>query len=123
MSKDVVDLDALAPAPVELKFADQTIEVPPPSILDLIKLGVLSDRMLEAESMTDEQITKAIDDIENHVKKCIPGLAEKPLSLAQLKELIKILSDMGKPPQLKDMEDKGITPDPKAEGTNQTIIG
>lgn len=108
---DVVDLDALLPEVRIIKYENEEIKVPPPKTGDLLKLGVLAQRMANVEDLKDEDLQKRVLDLTLHVYKMIPALNERPLNLPQLQILIQILSEMATPKDVAELAKKGITPD------------
>lgn len=113
---DVLDLDALIPPSVTIKFGGNEIEVKPPQVGDVLKLGYLGQKLQDAGSLPDAEIDKLVGDLTGQVNKCIPELAGKPLSTSQLLKLVQIISDMSVPPDAAELKKRGITTDsPKAQ--------
>jgi len=108
---DVIDLDALLPEARVIKYENEEIKIPPPKTGDLLKLGVLSQRMANVEDIKDDELQKRVLDLTLHVYKMIPALNERPLNLLQLQTLVQILSDMATPKDVAELSKKGITPD------------
>jgi hypothetical protein len=108
---DIVDLDALLPDERIVKYENDEIKIPPPKTGDLLKLGVLAQRMADVEDIKDDELQKRVLDLTMHVYKMIPALNERPLNLLQLQTLIQILSEMATPKDVTELTKKGITPD------------
>lgn len=105
------DLDALIPEKRTIKYENEDIAIPPPKTGDLLKLGVLAEKMKDLANFDDAELNTSVLNLTQHVYKMIPGLNERPLNLAQLQLLIEILSDMGTPNDLKELDKRGIKPD------------
>jgi hypothetical protein len=108
---NIVDLDALLPEVRIIKYENDEIKIPPPKTGDLLKLGVLAQKMANVEDIKDDELQQRLLDLMMHVYKMIPALNERPLNLLQLQTLIQILSEMATPKDVKELEKKGITPD------------
>lgn len=112
---ETIDLDALVPPSVTIKFSGETIEVKPPKTGDVLRLGTLGQQLGKADELTPDELEKAVQDVTNLIYTVVPELAQKPLNTAQLLALVKIISDMSIPPDSKELSDRGITVDsPKA---------
>lgn len=108
---EVLDLDALIPDSVTIKFGGEEIEVLPPKTADVLKLGFLGQKMQDLGDMPDDQVETVLANLTEHVRKCIPQLAGKELNTAQLLKLVEIISAMAVPPDAKELEARGITSD------------
>lgn len=118
---EILDLDALVPDSVMIKFGGEEIEVLPPKAVDVFKLGFLGQKMQDAGDMADGEMETTLANLTEHVRKCIPQLAGKELSTAQLLKLVEIISGMAVPPDTKELESRGITPDaPKKTGSDSS---
>lgn len=112
---EIIDLDALIPQSVVIKFGDQNIEVKPPSIGEVLKLGSLGQKLEKADTLPDGELEILLTDLVSHIEKCIPELAGKQLNTAQILKLVGIISQMSVPPDVQELDKKGITVgDPKA---------
>lgn len=113
---DIVDLDALVPQSVVIKFDGQEIEVKPPTLADILALGSLGQQMAKAGSLTPEQNEELTTDLTAYIKRIIPELKDKNLASYQLLKLVEIINGMSTPPEAKELEAKGISTDtdPKA---------
>lgn len=112
---DVIDLDALVPQPVTIKFDNQEIQLAPPKVGDVLRLGSLAQKIQDIDDVTDGQMETLVNDLTAQVQKCVPELAGKPLTSGQLLKLVEIISRMAIPPDVQALEAKGVTVgDPKA---------
>lgn len=113
---DVLDLDALQPPSTTVKFNGNTIEVKAPSLADILKLSSMGKKMSAADTMTDEEIGNSIAEVTDHIGKIIPELAGQEFNIRQLMGLIDLITKMSVPPDVKELDKRGITPDtdPKA---------
>lgn len=113
---DILDLDALVPPSVVIKFGEKEITVNPPSLADVLKLGSLGQKMQSVGEMAEADATKIVGELTDHVYKCIPELNGGALSTVQLLKLIEIITNMSVPPDAKELEARGISTDsPKAQ--------
>lgn len=112
---DVLDLDALVPPQVTIKFGGEEIQVNPPSTIDLLRLGHLGQKLQDAEKLNEEELASAVEGLVKQVQKCIPQLQDKSLNTIQLLKLVEILSAMAVPADAVELQKRGITTDsPKA---------
>lgn len=110
----VVDLDALVPPSVTIKFGGEDIEVKPPRTADVLKLGALGQKLQDVGKLSADEVDSLISELTAQIYACIPELNSKPLNTAQLLKLSQIISDMAVPPDVKELDAKGVTPgDPK----------
>jgi hypothetical protein len=113
---DILDLDALVPPSVVIKFGAKEIEVKPPSLADVLKLGSLGQKMQSVGEMPDGDVDVVVSELTSHIYKCIPELENGTLNTAQLLKLVEIITAMSVPPDAKELEARGITTDsPKAQ--------
>jgi hypothetical protein len=108
---EIIDLDVFTPEPATIKFQGQEILVNPPKVIDLVQLSYLIDKFVEGNDKTDAEIKVIIDKLTARLQMCIPELASKELSYAQIKILIAMLTDMVKPQSVRDLESQGVTRD------------
>lgn len=113
---DILDLDALMPKAVTIKFGGEEIAIAPPSTADILQLGYLGQKLQGSEALLQEgKLDTVLSELTDQVYKCIPQLNGKGLSTAQLFKLVEIISEMAIPPDVKDLNARGITVgDPKA---------
>lgn len=112
---DIIDLDALVPQDVVVKFGGEEISIQPPKTADVLKLGYLGQKLQEGSSLTDAELDKLILELTTKIKNCVPQLADKDLNTAQLLKLVDIISTMAMPPDTKELAKRGIsTTSPKA---------
>lgn len=112
---EIIDLDALVPRPVTIKFGDETVEIPPPKTSDILRLGSLGQKMGQTDKYSPDELDKLVTELTEQVYNCIPALKDKPLNTAQLIKLVAIISDMAMPPDAEALKARGITTDtPKA---------
>ena len=83
----IVDLDALAPRPVTVKFNDTEIQIHPPKVADFLRLGYLGQKLEGASDLTDEQLGSLITDMTALIGKMVPELSGEQLNSAQLLKL------------------------------------
>lgn len=108
---EVLDLDALIPEPVTIKFGGQEFQVAPPKTSDVLKLGYLGQKLQTIEDLPDDEVDEVIEALTLHVRKCIPELGDQPLNTAQLLKLVEIIGQMSVPPDAKELEARGIQVD------------
>lgn len=106
---DVIDIDALVPPSVTIKFDGQQVEVQPPKTVDTLRLAALGQKLKDADKLAETEIEKVITDITSTVYKCIPELTNKDFNTAQLLKLVEIIGNMSIPPDTKDLANEGIT--------------
>lgn len=112
---DIVDLDVLIPQEVIIRFGGEEITVPPPKTVQVLKIGLLGQKLQDADKLSNEELEKAISDLSDQVMECVPGLSGKDLNMAQLLKLVEIISNMAIPPDSKELDKRGIsTASPKA---------
>jgi hypothetical protein len=109
--EDVVDLDDLAPKSAIIKFGNQEIEVPPPKVGSLLRVGNLAGKVKEATEGSEEELDAAVDNLTKQIYKMIPALEGKPLSLMQLQKLVGMFNEMSIPEEFRALAEKGITAD------------
>ena len=115
MSNPIVDLDALMPQAVTIKFDGDTITVKPPKTSDVLRLGVYAEALGNIEDMSTEEITMAINRLNEQIGACIPELTGVNLNMAQMLKVVQIINDMAMPTDVKEMHEKGVSVDtPKA---------
>lgn len=108
---DVIDLDALVPPNITVKFGGEEIQITPPKVADILRLGFLGQKLATPDNIKDNELDKVIEDLTEHVYRCIPQLAGKPLNTPQLLRLVEIIGQMATPPDIKDLQAKGISKD------------
>lgn len=105
---DIVDLDALVPQAVKIKFGGSEIEVRPPKTGQVLKLSVLGQKLAEPSLLSTEQIQPIIDDLTTLILECVPELKDSVLTSTQLMKLMEIISEMSVPPDAKQLEKQGL---------------
>jgi hypothetical protein len=112
---DITDLDALVPPQATIKFGGKEVTVTPPKTADILKLGALGQKLQNIEGLDDATVDKLVDDLTVVVKHCIPELGDAQLNTPQLLKVMEILSKMAVPPDVAELDKRGITVgDPKA---------
>jgi len=106
----LLDLDALAPPKVQVKFNGKTIKIVPPDLPAYAKIIALSEEMKKDKS-NFTAVTVTYQKMETLVKELIPEVKEDTLNFAQISSLFKLLSEIGAP------SDKAIAK-LKAQGIN-----
>jgi hypothetical protein len=115
MSDTIIDLDALVPPKVTIKLGGEVMEVEPPKVGDIMRLGNLGKRLSESEELSDEEVEAVVNGLTAQVQKCIPQLAGKEFTTSQLLKLVQIISEQATPPDTKELDKRGISADgPKA---------
>lgn len=107
---DVLDLDALVPPSARIKFGEKEIEVHPPKTGDLLRLASLGKKMEGAADLKPEELEQLVADMTEVVVKIIPELSDASLNTQQLLKLVQLISEMGTPPEAKELAKAGITP-------------
>lgn len=111
---EVFDLDALVPPSVTVKFNNQEITVAPPKTGDILRLGALGQKMQNINDLNENEADELINKLTEVITKCIPELKDQSLNAQQLLKLVEILSLMAMPPDVKELEERGIgVSDPK----------
>ena len=95
-SEVLIDLDALAPPKVRLKFNGQEIDVTPPSLPDYAKIIDLSQAM-RAGQKSSTSVVATYEKMGVLVKELVPELKDENLNFAQISSLFKLLSEIGAP--------------------------
>lgn len=108
---DIVDLDALLPEAVIVKFDGQEIQIPPPTTADVIRLGSLAGKLENADKLNASELETIISSITTQIYKCVPALDGKPFASAQLLKLVSIISQMAVPKESQELAARGITSD------------
>lgn len=113
---DIIDLDALQPKPVIIKFNGQEITLNPPKTGDILKLGESAAKLQTISDKTPAEINTLIEEVTSAVYIIVPELTGQALNSQQLLALIKAISEMAIPPDAKELAQRGITVDgdPKA---------
>ena len=106
----ILDLDALAPPKVQLKFGGKTVNIEAPDLPDYAKIIALSEKMKTGKE-DFATLTVIYEEMATLIKSLIPELKETKLNFAQISSLFKLLSEIGAP------SDKAIAK-LKAQGIN-----
>jgi hypothetical protein len=114
---NVLDLDSLVPQPAQVKIGNQIVDVNPPSVVDMMRLGQLGGQLQNVASLSDADIEATMDKLKALIIKCIPELADHPLNMAQLLKLTELISELAMPGEATELAKRGITaaPSKKAE--------
>jgi len=107
-SSKILDLDALIPDSVSIKFGGETILVQPPKTADVLRLGFLGQKIETAGELADPELEKLVVDLTGQITKIVPELQSKELNIAQLLKLVAMVNDMTIPPDTKELEARGI---------------
>lgn len=107
----IIDLDALSPEAVTVKLGEEEIKINPPSLEDVLRLGGLSQKMAKFDTENLEDATTLIAELNAQLVKCAPGLKDKSLNTAQLLKLVTVITEMSVPPDVKELEKRGIKPE------------
>lgn len=110
MSKEI-DLDALMPQAVTIKFNGQNIEVPPPTTAAIFRLASLGQKLASPDKSKDEELEATEAELKALIQKCIPGLDASNLNSAQLLKVVEVLNQMAMPDETKELKERGITSD------------
>lgn len=108
---EVLDLDALVPQTLKVKIGDETFDVPPPSLQDILKLGALSQRMSKFDPDNMDVGAEMVAELTEQVYACAPALKGRNLNMAQLLGLVRALTELSTPPDIKELADQGISVD------------
>lgn len=111
--KAILDLNALVPESRRIRFGDppKEVEVKPPTTENILKLSALGQKMQNVQAMDEAETANLVKDLQNQIYACIPELQDQPLNTAQLLKLIELITEMGTPGDIKELEKRGITPD------------
>lgn len=113
---ETLDLDALMPESVTIKYDGQDITLVPPRTRDLLKLGIIGKQLAEPDKLSDAELDELEQRLTNQIGECIPELKGKPLSSTQLLFLMQKIAEMGTPPDSAELKKRGITVDsPKVQ--------
>lgn len=109
----IIDLDALVPDPIQVKFGGQTITVNPPQTGQVLRLSVLAQQLDKVgEPAAIEEVVNKITEV---ITACIPELQGKSLNTKQLITLMGTITEMAMPEDGEQSADQGgSAPDPKA---------
>jgi hypothetical protein len=108
---DILDLDALMPKTVKIRFNGSEVEVKQPKVNVFFKLATLSDKILQAyKDNNADDVDKFTTETESIIKDCIPELAETNLNADQIGGLAGFLMNVCMPSQAKQLAKHGITP-------------
>lgn len=113
---DVIDLDVFVPEPRIIKIGEEEITINQPRTIDLIQLGLLTNKLTDAqeptaEEVSDEKLQEIIDKLTARLCMVVPELEGKFLNKGQIQRLVTIISEMAMPREAKELEAEGITKD------------
>lgn len=119
---EVIDIDALMPPSVTIKFGGEEVSVSPPSLAALMRIAELGQLLQNASDYTDAELEAGEAKLAVALVKCIPQLEGKELSTPQKLKLVQIISDMSTPPDAQELAKRGITgdTDPKDRSGSST---
>lgn len=113
---DVLDLDALMPKKATIKINGAEIDVVPPTVADVLKLGYLGQKLADGSKLPPEELDKLVTDLTDQIYKCVPQLNGTDLNLAQLLKVVDLINEMAMPPEDEELKARGVTTDgPKAQ--------
>lgn len=112
---EVIDLDALIPQEVTIRFGGEELKIPPPNLEDVMRIGSLSQQMSKIDPENLDSATTTVTQLTNLIKKCVPALENKSLNSVQLMKLVNILTEMSVPKDAKELKERGITADTPKE--------
>lgn len=111
IEQNLLDLSALNPPAQKLKLpSGDVVDVQPPALESVLRLGFLGRKLSEATTITDDEIVALVAETKKEIIKVIPELEGIHLNITQYTTLIKLISDMGAPPQVAALADGGVTP-------------
>ena len=112
---EILDLDTLVPQSTVVKWGGTEYNVKPPRTGDVLKLGAIGKKLEKPEELTDEQTITLVADLTAQIIVCIPEMADKQFTMAQLMALMQLITKMSVPKDAAELAAAGITPkDPKA---------
>lgn len=106
---EVVDLDALVPPSATLKWHDKEITFAPPLVEDMLRIGQAASKLKDAHKLEADALAKALQDLRQLFYKHIPELDGEKLTMNQLLVLVHVVQDMATPPDVKELDARGIT--------------
>lgn len=116
-----VNIDALAPENITIKYSGQSITISQPSTVDILKLGKYQTKLANFEDLEDSEIesyTKIVTDI---LQRLIPELAGRQLTLQTLLRIPSLIIDATTPKGEDDDKPKvEATTDPKDQKQSKT---
>lgn len=112
---EIIDLDALVPPSVTVQFNGESILIAPPKTADVFRIGILGQTLQNMGNLTDAELDQCVEDLTAQIFRCVPELLGQNLNTQQLLKLVEALSSMAIPPDVKELDKRGITVgDPKA---------
>lgn len=106
-----LDLDALAPKPVQIKYKDKLILVNPLSLEQFAKYFELAELMSKLKDSKDTKaIIEAIEKVGEYIKTVIPDLADETLNQMQITAIFSVLGDLNQTQDkaLAELKKRGI---------------
>ena len=108
-----LDLDALAPATVQINYKGKLISVTPPTLEQYALVMDYADQMNKIDDKAEnyKQVTDLYAKIKEFIYSCIPDLKDEPLNVAQLTSVFELLSELGAPSDraVEELKARGIT--------------
>lgn len=105
---EVIDLDALAPEPVVIKLNGKEFTIKPPSVEDIMRLSATASKLEKADTMDQQELEALIGKLIELLKTVAPDIADEKYTTIQLIKLVNIITEMATPPDIKELEKKGI---------------
>jgi hypothetical protein len=116
---EVIDLDALVPKTVVIKFNGQEIEVNPPKLKAYFQLGVYGQRLYNPSILTETEIDDLSKQLDSAIRATIPEIGDAELTGDQAMELANLLVSLGSPQNSPELEKRGLdAKDPKVQQSN-----
>ena len=115
---DTYDLDALAPKSVTIHLNGEDIQVRPPSTAVMLRMGQLKG-LQNADKLSAEELDKLAVVVNEIIVAAIPELEGKDLGAAQQFKLLEIIGDLTTPPDVKELQKRGITTATGGDGSKK----
>lgn len=109
-NSNILDLDALVPAKARVKIGGNEVEVNPPTTSQMLRLAGLGNKLQDMTTLPPEEVDTLIGDLTGLLKEIIPELGDMTLNIRQLLGVTELIGDMVMPPDTKELQKRGITP-------------
>lgn len=106
---EVIDLDALVPPSATLKWRGGEITFNPPLVEDMLRIGQAASKIKDAHKLSADELGERLQALRELFYKHIPELKGEMLTMNQLLVLVTVVQDMATPPDVKELEARGIT--------------